>query len=67
MVGEEVSKAVAPVMKALEPVLQSRAMPGNLNDTDLLAYKFLYIFLRHVVNILLLNIICCLSLSLIKF
>ena len=33
MVGEEVSKAVAPVMKALEPVLQSRALPGNLNDT----------------------------------
>lgn len=32
MVGEEVSKAVAPVMKALEPVLQSRALPGNLND-----------------------------------
>lgn len=34
MVGEEVSKAVAPVMKALEPVLHSRALPGNLNDAS---------------------------------
>lgn len=34
MVGEEVSKAVAPVMKALEPVLQSRALPGNLNGVN---------------------------------
>lgn len=34
MVGEEVTKAVAPVMKALEPVLHSRALPGNLNDVQ---------------------------------
>lgn len=33
MVGEEVSKAIEPVMKALNPVMQSRALPGNLNDT----------------------------------
>lgn len=32
MVGEEVSKALAPVTKQLEPLLRSRALPGNLND-----------------------------------
>lgn len=32
IIGEEVGKAVDPVMKALEPVLKSRALPGNLND-----------------------------------
>lgn len=32
MVGEEVTKAFKPVMKALDPIMQSRAIPGNLND-----------------------------------
>lgn len=32
MVGEEVTKAFEPVMKALAPIMQSRALPGNLND-----------------------------------
>ncbi len=32
MVGEEVTKAFDPVMKALAPIMQSRALPGNLND-----------------------------------
>lgn len=32
MVGEEVSKAIESVMKALQPVMQSRALPGNLNS-----------------------------------
>ena len=32
MVGEEIQKAMEPVMKALGPVMRSRALPGNLND-----------------------------------
>lgn len=32
MVGEEIQKAMVPVMNALEPVMKSRAIPGNLND-----------------------------------
>lgn len=32
MVGEEIRKAMEPVMNALEPVMKSRAIPGNLND-----------------------------------
>ncbi len=32
MVGEEVTRAFDPVMKALAPIMQSRALPGNLND-----------------------------------
>lgn len=32
MVGEEVAKAMEPVTKALEPLMRSRALPGNLND-----------------------------------
>lgn len=32
MVGEEIQKAMEPVMKTLEPVMRSRALPGNLND-----------------------------------
>lgn len=33
MVGDEVTKAFEPVMKALAPIMQSRALPGNLNDS----------------------------------
>ena len=32
MVGEEIRKAMEPMMNALEPVMKSRAIPGNLND-----------------------------------
>lgn len=32
MVGEAVSKAMEPVNKTLEPLMKSRAIPGNLND-----------------------------------
>ena len=32
MVGNEIQKAMEPVMKALGPVMKSRALPGNLND-----------------------------------
>ena len=32
MVGEEIQKAMEPVIKVLEPVMKSRALPGNLND-----------------------------------
>ena len=32
MVGDEVAKAMAPVTKMLEPLMKSRALPGNLND-----------------------------------
>lgn len=32
IVGEEVTKAFEPVMNALKPIMQSRALPGNLND-----------------------------------
>lgn len=32
MVGEEVTKAMDPVVKALGPLMKSRALPGNLND-----------------------------------
>lgn len=32
MVGEEVTKAFEPVMKTLAPIMQSRSLPGNLND-----------------------------------
>lgn len=32
MVGEEIQKAMEPMMKALESVMKSRALPGNLND-----------------------------------
>ena len=32
MVGEEIKKAMEPVMNVLEPVMKSRAIPGNLND-----------------------------------
>ena len=31
MVGEEIAKAMEPVTKALEPLMKSRALPGNLN------------------------------------
>lgn len=34
MVSEAVGKAVAPLAKALEPILKSRAIPGNLNDAS---------------------------------
>lgn len=34
MVGEEIKKAIAPIAKALEPVMKSRALPGNLNGAD---------------------------------
>lgn len=32
MVGEEVAKAMEPLKKALDPILKSRALPGNLNS-----------------------------------
>lgn len=32
MVGEEVTKAMQPITKMLEPLMKSRALPGNLND-----------------------------------
>lgn len=32
MVGEEVTKAMEPISKMLEPLMKSRALPGNLND-----------------------------------
>lgn len=31
MVGEEVTKAMEPLTKAIEPLMNSRALPGNLN------------------------------------
>lgn len=32
MVGDEVTKAMEPITKMLEPLMKSRALPGNLND-----------------------------------
>lgn len=32
MVGEEIQKAMDPMLKMLDPVMKSRALPGNLND-----------------------------------
>lgn len=32
MVGEEIRKAMDPMLKMLDPVMKSRALPGNLND-----------------------------------
>lgn len=34
IVGEEIQKAIAPLAKALEPIMKSRALPGNLNGED---------------------------------
>lgn len=33
MVGTEISKAMEPVMQALDPIMKSRALPSNLNDS----------------------------------
>ena len=32
MVGDEVAKALEPITKMLDPIMKSRALPGNLND-----------------------------------